>query len=70
MQINYIDDNSSERLPEPESFDNIFANIGELRELQHIHTAAMMQLRLFIPLSATVLHSFPHIQTLMQRKVE
>lgn len=46
MQINYIDDNSSERLPEPESFDNIFANIGELRELQHIHTAAMMQLRL------------------------
>lgn len=26
--------------------------------------------RLFIPLSATVLHSFPHIQTLMQRKVE
>jgi hypothetical protein len=29
MQINYIDDNSSERLPEPESFDNIFANIGE-----------------------------------------
>ena len=46
MPLNSTDDNSSERLPEPESFDNIFANIGELRELQHIHTAAMMQLRL------------------------
>lgn len=63
MQINYIDDNSSERLPEPESFDNIFANIGELRELQHIHTAAMMQLRLKFEILNSEFRVHHHLQS-------